>query len=281
MQIRLKDGRFIGYADYGDPGGKPVFYFPGTPSSRLVHPPEAPTKALRVRLIVLERPGYGLSDFQKDRSLLDWPIDVLECAESLGIEQFPVAGGSGGGPYAAACAFCLPERVTRAAIIGGVGPTDLPGALHEMPRIRRMGAAVARKTPGLLAALLWLVANPVRDPESFFRRMRSGSSPVDRAAVERPEIKAMLFAGWQEAARGGLRGFAQDSIVLSNPWGFRLEDIQVPVDLWHGEQDRSVSLSAAKWMAGAIPSCTAHFLPGLGHWLALECWEEILRALLA
>lgn len=63
--------------------------------------------------------------------------------------------------------------------------------------------------------------------------------------------------------------------MMSNPWGFRLEDISMPVCLWHGEADANVSLSAARHVADTIPSCQATFLPGEGHWLFLRHWEEI------
>ena len=281
LHVTLPDGRALGYAEYGELTGKPVLYFPGTPSSRRLHPPIEPTLSLGARLIVVERPGYGLSDFQKGRRLLDWPEDVSAFAEALGLDRFPVVGVSGGGPYAAACAYKIPERVTRAAIVSGVGPTDLPGTIEEMPRVRRLGATVARRTPGLLAAVLWLVANPQRNPERFFQRMVSGNSPVDQEIISQPEIKAMLMENYREATRLGVRGFAQDSIILSNAWGFRPEDISIPVDLWHGEADANVSISAARYMANTIPNCHATFIPGKGHWLFYECWGDILRSLLA
>ena len=279
--IALIEGRRLGYAEYGDPQGTPVLYFPGTPSSRLMHPPIEPTIALGVRLFVLERPGYGLSDFQEQRKLLDWPNDVTAFADTLGFDRFPVVGVSGGGPYAAACAFKLPGRVTRAAIIGGVGPSDLPGAIDELPRPRRWGARLARQAPWLLKTVLWLTANPQRDPQRFFERMVSGNSTVDQGIICRPEVKAMLLENYREATRNGLRGFAHDSIILSNPWGFRPQEISTPVLLWHGEEDANVSISAARYLAHSIPNCQARFLPGKGHWLFYECWAEILKQLLS
>ena len=281
MRVTLEDGRSLGYAEYGDRTGKPVLYFPGTPSSRLIHPPEAPAASLGARVIVVERPGFGLSDFQKGRRLLDWPWDVIAFADALGLERFPVVGVSGGGPYAAVCARKIPERVTKAAIVSGVGPTDLPGSTKEMPLIRRVGAALARNVPWLLGAILWLVANPQRNPERFFRKMISGNSPVDQEILYRPEIRTMLMDNYQEATRAGMQGFAQDSIILSNPWGFRLEDISIPVYLWHGEEDANVSISAARYVAQTIPNCHAAFLPAQGHWLFLEYWDEILKSILS
>jgi pimeloyl-ACP methyl ester carboxylesterase len=280
-QIRLPDGRALGYAEYGDPQGKPVLFFTGAPSSRFLHPPTGPTEALGARLVVLERPGFGLSDFQPRRTLLNWPDDVAAASEALGIERFAVAGISAGAPYAAACAYKIPQRLTRVAIISGVGPMDTPGAIEEMPRVRQLGTKVARNAPWLLTPILWLVSNPHRDPERFYERMLSGNSDADRTLLSRPEMRALLLRNYLEATRAGMRGFARESIIVSGLWGFSPADITVPVYLWHGEDDANVSLSAARHLAATIPNCQARFLAGEGHWLILSHWEEILSELLA
>jgi pimeloyl-ACP methyl ester carboxylesterase len=279
-RVPLPDGRALGYAEYGDPAGRPVLFFPGAPSSRLLHPPEEPTRALDVRLITVERPGLGLSDFQSGRTLLDWPDDVVAFADSLGLDRFPVAGISAGGPYAAACAFKIPQRVTAAALISAVGPMD-SRAIREMPRVRQLGAKVARDAPSLLRPLLWLLSNPHRNPEGFFERMLSGNSEDDQALLTRPEMRSMLMQNHLEATRAGMRGFARESIIVSNDWGFRPEDIAIPVCLWHGEDDHNVSLSAARHMVEAIPRCRATFVPGEGHWLILKYWDRILGELIS
>lgn len=280
-QIRLQDGRSLGFAEYGDPTGKPVIFFPGTPGSRRLHPPKESTIALGARVIVVERPGFGLSDFQPGRTLLDWPDDVVALADALGVERFAVMGISGGGPYAAACALKIPHRLSGVAIVSGVGPIDVQGGIKEMPRIRRAGAAVARYAPRLLEPLLWLFGNPHRNPEQFLERMRAQNSEVDQATLARPEIQEMMIGSYLEATRRGVRGFAREAVILSNPWGFHLEDITIPVHLWHGEADANVSLSAARYMAETIPTCYATFLPGEGHWLFYEHWGAILAELIA
>ena len=84
LSITLKHRRRLGYVEYGDPHGKAVLYFPGTPRSRLLHPPLDVTASLGMRLLALERPGYGISDFQSARRLLDWPGDASASADVLG-----------------------------------------------------------------------------------------------------------------------------------------------------------------------------------------------------
>ena len=276
----LSDGRHLGYAEYGDRKGRPVLLFPGTPGSRLVHPPEGPTRSLGVRLLVIERPGFGRSDFCPGRTLLDWPSDVKAFADALHIDRFPVVGLSAGGPYAAACALRITGRLSGAAIVSGVGPMDAPESLAQMPFVRRIGATVAARAPWLVRPLLWFTANPQRNVERFFERMASGASEVDQRVLADPELREMLMGSYLEATRRGLRGFAHESIVLSTPWGFRPQEIAAPVQLWHGEQDRSVPLSSARYLAATMCNCESTFLPTEGHWLILSHWADILARLL-
>jgi pimeloyl-ACP methyl ester carboxylesterase len=278
--IQLPNGRRLGYATYGDPTGEPILFFPGAPSSRLLHPPEEPSKQLGIRVIVVERPGFGLSDFQPNRRILDWPEDIRAFSDGLNLDRFAIAGISAGGPYAAACAYKIPQRLTGVAIISSVGPVDVPGGIEEMPRIRRIGAFVAKRFPLILRPILWLTSNPKRNPERFFQRMLSGNSAIDQEILSRPSIKGMLMKSYLEATRNGLKGFAHEAILLSNSWGFPLNEISLSVHLWHGEQDANVSLSAARYMADTIPDCHATFLADEGHWLILRHWEEILSGLL-
>src|SRR6059036_1757124 len=106
--LTLSSGRKIGYAEFGDPEGALMFFFHGWPGSRLQGAiVDAAGKKLGLRVIAPDRPGIGLSDFQPDRKLLDWPPAIAEMAEQLGGEKFYVLGLSGGGPYVAACAYAL------------------------------------------------------------------------------------------------------------------------------------------------------------------------------
>lgn len=224
-QIRLDDGRLLGLAEYGDPAGVPVFFCHGTPSSRIMHPDASAAAELGVRLIALDRPGCGLSDFQPNRRFLDWPDDVVQVADQLGLERFGVVGVSGGGPYVAACAFKIPERLTTAVMVGCMGPSDVPGVMDGMPTIRKVGAMVGRVAPGLLRPLIWLSQNPQRNLERFVAGYTAHNPEPDQALFARPEFMNMLKASYLESTRPGVRGFAWEVRLVSRPWGFRLQDI--------------------------------------------------------
>ncbi len=129
-RIALADGRWLACAEFGDPHGRPVLLFHGTPGYRR-NPwaTDAELRSVGVRLIAPDRPGVGGSTPQPRRRLLDWPDDVRQLADALGLERFAVVGFSNGGPHAAACAFRLGPRVSGTALVAPMPPLDGPGAV--------------------------------------------------------------------------------------------------------------------------------------------------------
>jgi len=204
QKIELQDGRMLGYAEYGASEGVPVFYFHGFPGSRLDYlffdDGEAASKA-NARIIAADRPGYGLSGSKRNRAILDWPDDVLALADALQIDRFGVLGISGGGPYAAACAFKIPERLTATGIVSGMGPPDAPG----------MKDGVSWTIPGkpsILRRLVLMLASMglQRDPDQFLSRSKETFAETDRQLLDQPELAKALLQGLQEAFRSGIGG---------------------------------------------------------------------------
>jgi pimeloyl-ACP methyl ester carboxylesterase len=281
--LRLRDGRLLGYAEYGDPKGAPLFYFHGHPGSRVEAELGDATAARQgVRIVGLDRPGYGRSDFKPRRTLLDWPDDVVEAADALGIDRFAVLGASGGGPYAAACAFRIPQRLTAVAVVSGVGPFDAPEATKGMRWQNRVGFGVAGRLPWLARVAMWSMARQVRrSPERVVAAIGRALAEPDRLVLNRPEVRRTFKAVVAEAFRAGSRGAAWDMTLLARPWGFRLEDITMEVHLWQGEEDVLVPPSMGRHLAAAIPNCEATFYPGEGHLLAVDHQDDIQAALVS
>ncbi|MEJ2386166.1 MAG: alpha/beta hydrolase, partial [Chromatiaceae bacterium] len=148
--MSLPDGRRVACSEYGDPAGRPVVYCHGFPSSRhealLLHDNAVAEGA---RVIAIDRPGYGDSDYQPGRAILDWPADVAAVADQLELERFSVIGVSGGGPYALACAARLPERLSACALVCALGPIYLDELLATMHWAPRSQLTIARNTPSL------------------------------------------------------------------------------------------------------------------------------------
>jgi pimeloyl-ACP methyl ester carboxylesterase len=280
--LRLSDGRQLGYAEYGDPDGAPLLFFHGTPGSRRVaRCADQAARRRRIRLIAPDRPGFGLSDLQPGRTLGAWPGDVIELADALAIGRFAVAGVSGGGAYAAACARRIGDRLRHAGIVSGMGPLDDPGLAAALPRRYRAGFALARRLPAALRGAFGLGRLGLRGaPGCVLAGVAASLPEVDRAIFARPAVRALLRDDALEALRQGARGAAQELLLFSRPWDFRLADIRMPVRLWHGEADAQVPVAIARRVAAAIPDCRASFIPGAGHLWILDHVDEILAALI-
>jgi pimeloyl-ACP methyl ester carboxylesterase len=281
--LRLRDGRTLGYAQYGAPDGQPVFVFHGSPGSRLqVRAAHGPALVRGIRIIAPDRPGLGLSTRLPGRQIADWPKDVRALADALGIARFAVIGISGGGPYVAACAWGLPERVTRAGIISGVAPAGHGAEVCAgLPRRERFVVDLGLQNPWLMRAVMASAAAPCRRwTKRLFERVRTLASPADQTILDRPEVAACLIAGMQEAFRQGGQGPADDVMLLARPWTFRPEEIRVPVRLWHGDADAVVPVAMGRHLAAAIPGCRAEFIPGAGHYLVFDRIGPFLDAMI-
>jgi pimeloyl-ACP methyl ester carboxylesterase len=280
--LRLRDGRTLGYAEYGAATGSPVFVFHGSPGSRLqVRAAHAPALARGIRVIAPDRPGLGLSSRLPGRAIADWPEDVRELADALGLERFAVVGISGGGPYAAACAWRLPERISRAGIISGVAPGAGPNLASDLRRRGRGLFDLVLNTPWLMRAVMDGGAVPCRRlPDHVLERVLALAPAEDQPILRRPEVAAALGAGLREAFRQGGQGVADELLLLMRPWTVRLQEIQVPVRLWHGESDGVVPVAMGRYLAQAIPNCRAEFIPGGGHYLVFDRIGAFLDAMI-
>ncbi len=281
--MTLKDGRKLGFAEYGDPEGKVVFHFNGSGGSRLEHPPnEAILTELGVRYISTDRPGLGLSDPQPDRRLLDWPDGIAQLADHLGIDRFHVLGWSAGGPHALACAYKLPHRVEAGAIVSGLAPPDRPHYYQGLSLQNRILMFVLFRFP-FLARLFsrMMYAMVMGDSEVIGSKLALGFPPEDRLLLKISANRKMLVDDIREGFRQGWRGPARDAIVISSPWGFRLEDIPVRIDVWQGEVDRNVPLNQGLYQHEHLQNSNLRVVPGQAHLYLLTKWREVLEALVA
>jgi pimeloyl-ACP methyl ester carboxylesterase len=271
--VLLRDGRSIGFAEYGTPDGAPIFWFPGTPGGRRQIPPLARKAAEQrnVRLIAVERPGLGASTPHLYESLLGWAEDVGEIADRFGLDRFGLVGLSGGGAYVLACAHQLAERV--------VGGADAPagGALGFAVR----GRVFLHTFREPFARALWAtvyslrpLASPVFD--LFVSTMPAG----DQEVMQRPEMKQMFLDDMLRASRRQLHALVYDAVLFTRPWGFSVRKIRVPIRLWHGDADSFVPLEHAEHLAALIPDTELRIRPREGHMGNLDAAEEVLDTLL-
>ena len=285
--IQLEDGGVIAFEEYGDANGVPVIFCHGWPSSRtMARLTDEPARELGIRIISPDRPGISGSSLQLDRKLTDWPRFLERIVDHLGIREFRMLAISGGAPYAYATAVAMPERVRAIAIVGGAPSlAELSDTQALLPLYRWM-LTLYRTRPQLLRRLFYL-ARPVlslRPPvrlrplllKMLLLRPCDAESLRDAAAFE------AIFESQRRAWRTSAEGVMADAQIYAQPWGFAIEDVRVPVRLWHGKQDRAFSFHLAEELAKRLPDCKARFVDDAGHYsLPIRHMREILEDLIS
>jgi len=282
-RVRVRDGRKLGFAEFGPPDGRPIIWLHGTPGARKQIPEDARLAAedVGVRFIGIDRPGTGLSTSHLYGAILDFIGDLEILIDELGFDDLAVIGLSGGGPYALAAGHALPDRVKAVGVLGGVAPTRGPDAIAGglvslavrfapiFPPIRVpfglfLGAVVTALMPVGYTAL------------DLYARI---SPPGDREVFARPEIKEMFINDLSET-HGRLRAPVDDIILFTRDWGFRLADVAVPVKWWHGDADHIVPLAHGRHCVERLPDAELFIRPGESHLGGFGAAEEVLETLL-
>ncbi|TFB14116.1 alpha/beta hydrolase [Filobacillus milosensis] len=278
----LKEGRTIGFSQYGADQGYPVLFFHGTPNSRKTSFPDLSIlEKLNVRLITLERPGYGLSDVLDGRTVIDWADDVCEFVEYHGFKQFSVAGVSGGGPYALSCAYKMPDKVRSCGIISGFAPINNNKELRKKMSIsHRIAFGMALKSPRLLKTFLKPVAKAaIKNPEKSLDKFMTSFAKSDQQLVKSPKVRQLFINDMKEAYRQGIGGHYGDLVTLVKPWGFSLNEIDSKVYIWQGQEDKNVPLVMGEYLDEGLNNSETTIYKKEGHLLFFKRWNNIITAL--
>ena len=260
--ITLADGRRLRWHEFGDPDGSPVIYTAGTPVSGLAGASyDGAALTAGLRWICPDKPGYGGSDYHRQRSPVSWADDLAALAGHLGLDRFALAGESGGAPFTLAAAHQLAGQVSVVALIAAGGPIGPEERAGQQARIRFYGW-LARKAPPLNAVpftvMRWSLASPARRERALRREM--AATPEAVHAHLRIEFEAVA-----DAIRQGTRGAVQETAMTKRPLPFPLSDIKTPVHLWHGARDTNAPIAIARRYARELPDATLHVSDSSAH----------------
>jgi len=284
--LPLPDGRVL-EVDVSGPGGAiPLVVHHGTPGERSQYPPFVEAAVTRgLRFVSYSRPGYGGSSRRPGRAVADCAADTAAILAHLGADRCYTLGGSGGGPHALACSALLGDRVLACATVAGVGPFGAEGLdfMEGMGRENHEEFGAALAGPAELQAYLEQEARAFAGVtgEQVAAALGDLVSAVDAAALT-GDFAAYVAASFQQAVANGIWGWFDDDLAFTRPWGFDLESIGVPVDVWQGGQDRMVPFAHGEWLAAHLPTARASLLPEEGHLsIAVDKFSEVLGELVA
>ena len=284
--LTLPDGRKLAFAEFGQPDGHTVLYFHATPSSRLepIFLGDDLFSRFGLRIICPDRPGIGGSDFQIQRSFSDWPEDVEYLLENLGIDQCSVLGVSGGGGYAAVCAAKIPEKIVNVVIASGAWQIDAK-ALKRIGFPMNLQWQLAKHAPMLLPLMLKLVIKMIsQEPKGGFENAATKPNkfmPAADHAVMTPDRIAINRKVLEETMKQGSKGPVWDMCLYVREWDFDLAELDIPLTLFHGEQDLNVPVELVRRKVHSIPGVDLITFPEDGHIsVYTNHFDEIAKALL-
>jgi pimeloyl-ACP methyl ester carboxylesterase len=285
--IQLENGAVVAFEEYGDANGVPVIFCHGWPSSRtMARLTDEPARELGIRIISPDRPGICGSSLQANRKLADWPCVLEQVVDHLDLREFRILAISGGAPYAYATAAAMPQRVRAMAIVAGAIPFAELNDLKGLLPLYRWMLALHRMRPKLLRKLFHL-ARPflsVRPPRRFRPLLLKMLllRPCDAESLRDAEAFEAIFESQRRAWRASAEGVMADAQIYAQPWEFAIEDVLIPVRLWHGTEDRAFSAHLAEEVAKRLPNCEARFIKDAGHYsLPIRHMRAILEDLLS
>lgn len=284
LSTTAPDGRALCFSEWGAPDGFPVFSLHGTPGGRLDrHHDESVYAGAGARVITYDRPGYGGSDRQRGRVVVDCVADVVAIADHLGVSRFAVTGASGGGPHALAVAALLPDRVVRARCHVGPAPYDAPDldwlAGMDPLNVREFGWALEGEqtlATNLETELAAMAARVAEDPSKILGDDWE-LADADREALARPEIAELIREITADLVSGGVWGWVDDSLAFVTPWGFDVGAITVPVEVHYGVHDVLVPAAHGEWLAAHVPGALVVAEDGRGHLDDLDAVGQQVR----
>ncbi len=281
--ITLRDGRTLGYSDIGDPSHFPVLYFHGFPGSRLEAAfAEQTILQRKVRVLAVERPGYGQSTHYPERKITDWPGDIEQLVDALGLPRFSLLGVSAGGIYALACAHALSERVHCTGIAGTLAPMYQTDTRKLMAWLPRNAYGMLNRQPRLARLFIGRLNGALsrHRPDWVINGILPGLCKRDRHALGEENFRREFTKSIKEAYRHGYAGPLHDLTLTAQDWGFRPQDIRVPVHLWHGLADTIVPPVMGHYLKDRLPNCHSIFPEDEGHFsIVTNYMGEALRTL--
>jgi pimeloyl-ACP methyl ester carboxylesterase len=271
----------LAFHEYGDPNGRPIFYYHGTGShinGMLLH---KPALKFGFRIIAPDRPGVAQSDFRSGWTLLEYAQDLADLADHLGIGSFGAIGISGGGPTLMASAFAIPNRLDCVVDLACAMPvySDLE-MLKHLGTMDRLFAKLGTRLPLALFkipfSILGLMQTIMKSPKSFAKMFNSSLCTSDKEIFAHPDFQYLFMRDFQELFRHGAKGPAYDAQTVYKKWGFNLSDINIPIEVFHGSADKFVPIKFSEYLARNAKKVHINEVEGQGHFWHLAYGYQLL-----
>lgn len=286
LSIRLPDGRTLAYTENGIPDGRIVLWMHGLPGSRRdwsVGNGPALLTELGLRLVAPDRPGFGRSTPHHGGTYASFAEDLASLTGGLGIEAATLLGYSAGAPYALAAAQANADqmRVNGVVLVSPIGPRSTPQFSRGLGQTDKVMLTLSRFPPAARLAMRSAIRNARHEPDKFLRTLRKDfdASANDLRLLNEPDTSERVLTAFVEATAQGGGGCVREWRLWTKDWPDEASPKQMPIHIWHGDDDPVVPLRHAQHLKRLHPEARLDVWSGEGHLHNDGTWREVLSAL--
>jgi pimeloyl-ACP methyl ester carboxylesterase len=282
--ITLSDNRVLCIHEFGDPKGRPIFFFHGSglgATGLFAASCDKEAQKRHLRVLAPDRPGLGGSTPKSGRSVLDWTDDVAQSADALRLGSFPVIAHSGGACYALACAWKLRDRISCVRLSSAMASRPIVTQDKAVPFAVKAGTWFTAAMPRWVFSAMFkkIMRDMHNDPEKAGQAFLSRLPDCERPVLATADNQANLRTCLASALRQGTTWAIDDLHLILGEWGVVLKEVTQPVILWHGQRDSMASPHTAVALARLMPAAELKLVPQAGHlstWLC--CVQDVLAS---
>ncbi len=275
----LPDGREIGYARYGQPGGIPLVHLHGISGCRLQLPPEMDQTQLQgITLYLPERPGYGLSSPHPGHDMLSWGDDLLHFIQQVIGTPVILSGFTTGARHAITFAGRHPEWVRHLLLVSPTSPYDFkPRSLRHRSYYHMMRALLRVPPPLLIPLASTLAQSAQAAPAEFLTLRGHRMTHSERDYLARPSVRRALVRVMDESSRQGYEHYAEELLRMARPWEVQPEAVRCASTLWHGGRDQYIPGDMVQRLAERLGQSELRWVDEASHLLFFTHWPQVLE----
>ncbi len=237
-------------------------------------------RELGARIILPCRPGTFGSSFRPLRGASDYAREVGLVCDALGIERFSLLSYSYGSVAALGAAAGLQDRVDRVVLASVCHPDFVAPDWRDRDFFYQVSQMIGRRWPGLLRRVIPFVTKSIlQNIDNYADQAAARAGCAHEEAILRaPDIRPRSRAMLEERVAGGMDGIVQEYRIVAQRLDFDLSELDVPLLLFHGAEDRVHPLDGARVLAASAARAELTELPGRGHAFIYADWDWLLRA---
>ncbi len=277
QKLTLPDGRRLSYRDYGDPAGVAVLHLHEGLGSCLLPPgSQARALALGVRVVSIDRPGYGESDPRPDYRFATVGADLAAACDVLGLTDVAISCVGSASPAGLHVAHRLGPRARLLLLCSGRPPRRARLGRNPLGELRSRMEALPWVSDAMFAIIRARRSAPLI--RTMLRRVAS-FSPGDAAFMDAsPWMVDYICTCAGEALGRANRGPVHELKAFRRAEEAAPPPVGCPVVVWHGAEDAMAPLDdLLTYLEGLAPE-VRHF-EGIGHFLALKHGGEMMERL--